>query len=465
MLPERLKMKRMPSFRKLLLLSSALALLAPGPLHAADQAEIARGQTVKIDAFGQCRNLTNNGADPVMVPYATAKEWSDGENAFLYEPRENVAVANCASGWTNAAATYVTSFYCPNTHSRQFCGQMYSKAWASDNGELIFAFANNDSGNSTPITSVMRNDSGTVTQIADQSGTKWDQPTAGLAVSPDGSHFVQWDRRPTSSGASPKVALYSFDGTTTSLVAQAKLSGPGAYVSPAITDDGKFVAADGVIFAPVAGVLTPVTVTGQQIHVGAKNTSAIVDTEWNEVNKAFYEFSASNGLFETKRMPDDSWVRTKIANPRSDGSTVMGLTVARDGNVLAYSSVTNWRDKSNWIHIMRRDASGAWMETGKANHAVDGINTLAHYYYRLSANDGRFLLWPDKSGQVLFFDTAQIEQGKFVVAGAIKPQTTGSVKKQEYVGFKADTLPSGLMLIRHWPYNSNRGIIEVWKTQ
>lgn len=74
----------------------ALSFLAfASPALAENLATIERGATVKIDAFGTCRKVTNEGQVPVMVPYNAAQEWSVGANAFLAEKRQNMGLANC----------------------------------------------------------------------------------------------------------------------------------------------------------------------------------------------------------------------------------------------------------------------------------------------------------------------------------------------------------------------------------
>lgn len=442
-----------------------------GSVHTdASPAAVALGTTQAIDRFGKCRNVANTeNGDAVMVPVRDASEWSAGDASFLAEPREGTAVTDCAAlnGWTVPTATYVTTFECPNSHKRQFCSMGFTQSFSSDDGSTILAYANNDMGinKKNPIINLMGNNNGTISVLGDQKAAIYPHAPTAYAMTSDGRFYATYESRYSSDKYWPELILYSFDGATSTRLASGKFPGTGGYVSFGMTDDAKFIDADGMILTRQGTDLVPASVTGPSIHENPKVISAIVMTVWNQANNAFYEFSAKYGIFEVTRQSDDSWVRTKIQNASGAGAGYMRITVSHDGKTIAYSSVPDWRNnKVVTIHIMRRDGNGVWAETGKADYPGEPVLGRGFFLYSLSANDGKYIVWPDKSGEVKFINTAGVEQGNIIVDGSIKPQTTTRSKYQSSLYFAPITLPSGLLLIRSWSHNT-RGVIEVWKTQ
>lgn len=160
-------------------------------------------------------------------------------------------------------------------------------------------------------------------------------------------------------------------------------------------------------------------------------------------------------------------MRTKIESSSAAGNSYIGLAVSKDGSTLIYARAGHFKDTSVPFRVFKRDGSGQMVFAGQAIYPVPKKQIVSKGYFRfsLSANDGRFMLFPDRSGRVIFYDTTELEDGKFVSDGAIQPQTTSSMDDQSNVHFEPVTLPSGLLLIRNWNANKQRGVIEVWKTQ
>ncbi|GAA0297791.1 hypothetical protein [Rhodovulum strictum] len=65
------------------------------PSTKSEMTQIASGETKAVMAHGICRQITNNNANPVMIPHRTAKEWSAEENSFLASARPGLIMQNC----------------------------------------------------------------------------------------------------------------------------------------------------------------------------------------------------------------------------------------------------------------------------------------------------------------------------------------------------------------------------------
>lgn len=89
---------------KLLTAISAVAISAGASQAAAQEMppgifQVAKGASQKIDRFGVCRVVKNDGAHPVMVPAGTPQQWGTGKGAFLnnISGMPGVSVADCST--------------------------------------------------------------------------------------------------------------------------------------------------------------------------------------------------------------------------------------------------------------------------------------------------------------------------------------------------------------------------------
>ena len=61
---------------------------------ATDSYTINSGQTVSIDEFGVCKDVTNSNTLGIMVPTKTANEWHTGGQSFLENLYTGVSAAD-----------------------------------------------------------------------------------------------------------------------------------------------------------------------------------------------------------------------------------------------------------------------------------------------------------------------------------------------------------------------------------
>ncbi len=83
-------------FLKYFVLSLIIALLFFGETAGAtDSYSVNAGQTITIDEFGVCKDVTNSLGVGIMVPTKTADEWHTGGISFLENLYAGVSAADC----------------------------------------------------------------------------------------------------------------------------------------------------------------------------------------------------------------------------------------------------------------------------------------------------------------------------------------------------------------------------------
>lgn len=75
----------------------APTIAAPGA-GMAQMHQVGPGKTVQIDAHGDCRQITNGGAHPIMIPTRNDKEWNKGPGAFLFniDKMRGISAESCS---------------------------------------------------------------------------------------------------------------------------------------------------------------------------------------------------------------------------------------------------------------------------------------------------------------------------------------------------------------------------------
>ncbi len=76
--------------------------------------QIAVGASQKVDRFGVCRVISNDGETPIMVPTGSIQQWSSGGNSFLenFSAMQGISVSGCTSPLPDATNLFIR--YCSN---------------------------------------------------------------------------------------------------------------------------------------------------------------------------------------------------------------------------------------------------------------------------------------------------------------------------------------------------------------
>ena len=132
-------------------------------------AEVAVGGKEKIDRYGICRMVSNDGRDPVMVPLGSAAEWGSGQNSFLNNLAGMPGVKVSACGLTYAA-TAPENGYCSGISYGPcfFMGIDKARTWR-DAGRDVYELRVGFSGGNAQI--------------------DWITPTGGMSITTKKSKF------------------------------------------------------------------------------------------------------------------------------------------------------------------------------------------------------------------------------------------------------------------------------------
>lgn len=102
---------------KLLNAISAVAISAGAGQAAAQEMQpgifkVAKGASQKIDRFGVCKVIKNDGANPIMVPAGSKEQWSTGGGSFLHNVSKmpGVSADGCTPWWENRPKGGVAEF-------------------------------------------------------------------------------------------------------------------------------------------------------------------------------------------------------------------------------------------------------------------------------------------------------------------------------------------------------------------
>ncbi|WP_112309329.1 hypothetical protein [Pseudogemmobacter bohemicus] len=63
--------------------------------------QVANGESQKIDRFGVCRIVKNNGENPIMIPAGSREQWADGAGSFIgnISQMAGISAIACANWW------------------------------------------------------------------------------------------------------------------------------------------------------------------------------------------------------------------------------------------------------------------------------------------------------------------------------------------------------------------------------
>lgn len=439
------------------LISIILALFVSSSTANAQMVRIPAGGSEEINRHNVCRIVSNDNVADVMIPTNTAAEWSVGQNAFLAANRPGMRVQTC--GRTTPTPSYIANFSCPNPYNRMFCGSTYTNGFMSDDGRLIFAFENGDSGLTAPKVHIFRNVNGAVSLITTVTGfAGYPTPTAAIAITPSGSHFAVWERRFTgNAGYNPRIRMYSFDGAIATEVASIA-TGAGtrfdAYTSFSMSNDARFVMADTWVFERVGSALVRRAITGPALTMTNNTASYDQMAIWSEPNGGFIEMDIETGIYLTKQDVGGNWVRTLIYSPGAPMYHV-SMDVSGDGKKIALLHRDTFTAPNQVIDLLQKsgDAFSRLVRFTVPNQSLYYIHSDVEF----SSVTGKILM-VEFGRNIQQFDTSNLASG----TAPPLPSLVLAAQMDNVNARNMQETSSGYMIFSNPLANSARGLFELW---
>jgi len=394
--------------------------------------------TMQINAHSICKNVTSPGGTEYFVPTKTSGEWT----TFLGNVPPGVVVADCVTSPASSTLTLVTSFTCPNSYGRMFCGSSYtSQNVVSADGKYIFAFENGDSGLTTPKLHVYSVDlqSKTVSLVTSLTTglSRYDRPTAGMAVTPDGQYILLNARKYTGDGRTVPFYVYRFDGSSLQLVYSGQDNFMG-YAEPAISDDASSFAVDGLIFQKQVG-----TSTYSKVYTHNRRGKANI---WLGENKG-YIIGRSDGFDWIERNASGNWVLKQSTTTAGVGNSYGAdyIAVSHDKSMLAVVSKNNF--SANYVVNIYNLQNGLFTKVGTINMSNNRLSSVTF------SADGSFILSPSSQWNI----------SRLLSNNIITNVTSNAIGMDIYS--KIYESSSGLVILIDPSFSSNRGRFTVYQRQ
>lgn len=434
---------------------------------AADMTRIPSGSSTLIDVHGTCRVVSNQNANPVMVPHSKSSEWNIGPKAFLAEPRPGLGVDFCGRidpgiTWRKVLDICSDVYQVLKYGNYGNCGGAYSEGQITKDGRYVFVFLNAYSGSyGIPRLFIYDMNNGNPVRVETVMGKSYPRPTSAFAMNNTGNRFVLWNRRYTNdSSYSPELELYSFNGSTATKLATVAESGLGGYSSPAISNDGQWIYFSDDLYRWTGSALVKVPTYNQNLSPYAISGAQVI---WSESLSGFFISHASGVLF----MSQDAagrWIQ-KPAITYPAAQYTYNISVSDDGNRIVSIINAAGTEVIPHAHVYER-SSGIWRDVAQFDLPAK-IRTFMSNYGALSSGVGKFLLYP-YDPVIRQYDLSKASAGVVtrVADLTLSPQTLDD-GEGGLVYTRITDVKSGYMMINNTSGRNNgtyNGIFELFYT-